>query len=65
MSRTDIMVRLNMQLPKSVPKARSGNLTRAAELMPVTSSGAEVTAARKIIPIHIPPSRVFWAIASP
>ena len=59
------MVRLNIQLPSSVPIARSGSLTRVAELTPVINSGAEVTPARSTSPIHIRPSLVFSAIASP
>jgi len=59
------MRRLKRQLPKIVPKARSGTPTKAAELTPVTSSGAEVIAARSTRPIHIPPIPVFSAIISP
>jgi len=64
-SSTVRIARLKKQLPKRVPKAKSGSLTKAAELTPVTSSGMEVTAARKIRPIHIRPNPVFSPIASP
>jgi hypothetical protein len=57
--------RLNRQLPNKVPRPKSGSPTKAAELIPVTSSGAEVMAARNIRPTHIPPKPVFSAIASP
>ena len=59
------IARLNMQLPKSVPRAKSGSPTRAAELTPVTNSGMEVTIATSTKPIHILPKPVFSAIASP
>ena len=59
------IVRLNMQLPSRVPKARSGRPIRTAELTPVTSSGTDVMAAKSIRPIHIPPKPVFLAITSP
>lgn len=58
-------VRLNRQLPKRVPMAKSGRPTRAAELTPVTSSGTEVMAASSTRPIHSPPTPVFSPIASP
>jgi len=59
--------RLNMQLPKRVPKAKSGEggLTKATELTLVTSSGIVVMAAMSTSPIHIRPKPVFSAIASP
>jgi len=59
--------RLNKQLPKRVPKAKSGEggLTKATELTLVTSSGMVVIAAMSISPIHIRPKPVFSAIASP
>jgi hypothetical protein len=57
--------RLKQQLPTSVPKAKSGEATKAAELTPVTSSGIVVMAARSTRPIHIRPKPVFSAIASP
>jgi hypothetical protein len=57
--------RLNRQLPKRVPKARSGSLTRATALTPVASSGIEVTIAKSTRPIHSLPRPVFSAIASP
>jgi hypothetical protein len=54
------------QLPKSMPRAKSGEATPgAAALIPVTSSGIEVTAARSTSPIHIRPRFVFSAMASP
>jgi hypothetical protein len=59
------MARLREQLPKRVPMAKSGSLTKAAELIPVTSSGMEVMAARSTRPIHIRPKPVFPAMASP
>jgi len=59
------ITRLNRQLPKRLPTAKSGSLTRAAALTPVTNSGMEVTAARSTSPIHILPKPVFSAIASP
>jgi hypothetical protein len=59
------MTRLRQQLPKRVPTARSGSLTKAAALTPVASSGMEVMAARSISPIHIRLRLVFSAIASP
>jgi len=59
--------RLNKQLPKRVPKAKSGEegLTKATELILVTSSGIVVIAAMSTSPIHIRPKPVFSAIASP
>jgi hypothetical protein len=48
-----------------VPKARSGELTKATELTPVTISGMVVIAAMSTIPIHIRPIPVFSAMASP
>jgi len=65
MSSKPMMVRLKRQLPKIVPKARSGSLTRAAALTLVTNSGMEVIAARSIRPIHILPNPVFSLMASP
>jgi hypothetical protein len=59
------MARLREQLPKRVPKAKSGKPTTAAELTPVTNSGIEVIAARSTNPIHTRPKPVFSAIASP
>ena len=59
------IARLKRQLPKRSPKARSGSLTKATALTPVTSSGMEVIAARSSRPIHILPRPVFSAIASP
>ena len=59
------IARLNIQLPKRSPTARSGSLTKATELTPVTSSGTEVITARSTRPIHILPKPVFSAIASP
>ncbi len=59
------MVRLNMQLPSRVPKAKSGSPTRVAELTPAINSGVEVMAARSTSPIHILPSPVFSAMISP
>jgi hypothetical protein len=56
--------RLKQQLPKRVPRAKSGEATKAAELTLVTSSGIEVMAARSTKPIHIRPNPVFSAIAS-
>jgi hypothetical protein len=58
-------VRLNRQLPKKVPKAKSGSPTKATELTPVASSGMDVINARNTRPTHIPPRPVFSAIASP
>ena len=54
-----------MQLPKIVPKARSGSLTKAVALTLVASSGMEVMSARRTRPIHILPNPVFSLIASP
>jgi hypothetical protein len=59
------MTRLNRQLPKRSPKARSGSLTKADALTAVTNSGIEVMTARSTRPIHILPKPVFSAIASP
>ena len=60
-----MMARLRQQLPNRIPKAKSGEPTKATELTPVTSSGIEVMAARSTSPIHTRPSPVFSAIASP
>jgi len=60
------IARLMAQLPKSVPKTKSGEATQgAAALTPVISSGIDVTAAISTSPIHIRPSPVFSARASP
>jgi hypothetical protein len=59
------IARLNRQLPKRVPRAKSGSPTKATELTPVVNSGIEVMAARSTSPIHTPPKPVFLAIASP
>ncbi len=64
-SSTPNIARLNMQLPQKFPRARSGCPTIAAELMPVTISGNEVTRAIRTIPIHRRPAPVFSLIASP
>jgi len=57
--------RLKQQLPRRVPKARSGEWTSATELTEVTSSGIVVTNAISTTPIHIRPNPVFSAITSP
>jgi len=59
------IARLKIQLPRRSPRARSGSLTKAAELTAETSSGTEVMAASSTRPIHIPPRPVFSAMASP
>jgi hypothetical protein len=59
------MTRLKRQLPKRLPTAKSGSLTRAAALTPVTNSGMEVIAERRINPTHILPTPVLSGIASP
>ena len=56
---------LNMQLPNTSPAAMSGTLKIVAELIPVTSSGSEVTEAIRITPTHVLPSPVFSAMTSP
>ena len=60
-----IMARLKTQLPIISPSAISGAPTMATELMPVISSGRDVTLAIKIRPIHALPSPDFSAITSP
>jgi len=65
MSSKAIIERLKKQLPRRVPKAKSGSPTRAAELIPVTSSGIEVMAPRNIKPTQTLPRPVFSATASP
>jgi hypothetical protein len=60
-----IIARLREQLPRMVPKAKSAEPTKPAELAPVTNSGIEVIAARSTNPIHTRPRPVFSAIASP
>ena len=65
MSSKPIIIRLKRQLPKIVPKARSGSPTKAAALTLVTSSGMEVMRARRTRPIHILPKPVFSPMASP
>lgn len=64
-SSTAKIERLKQQLPRSVPKARSGEPTSATELTEVTSSGMVVIAATSTSPIHILPNFVFSAMASP
>ena len=59
------MERLKQQLPRRVPKAKSGECTSTTELTEVTSSGMVVTNAISTTPIHIRPSPVFSAITSP
>jgi len=59
------MERLKQQLPRRVPKARSGEWTSATELTEVTSSGMVVINAIRSTPIHIRPRPVFSAITSP
>jgi len=65
MSSKPIIIRLKRQLPKIVPKARSGSSTKAAALTLVANSGVEVMRARRTSPIHILPKPVFSPMASP
>ena len=51
--------------PKRLPIVKSGAPTRVTALIPVKSSGREVTAARRTSPIHNPPRPVLRAIMSP
>ena len=62
---TAISIRLNIQLPRSVPTARSGILTKAAALILVISSGIDVIADSSKRPIHIRPKPLFSLMASP
>jgi hypothetical protein len=64
-SKTESMSKLNTQLPKISPAAKSGALTKTTELIPVINSGNEVTDAIKISPTHALPIPVRSAILSP
>ncbi len=59
------MARLKMQLPSTSPTAKLGARATVTEVIPVASSGSEVTVASSITPIHVPPSPVSCAIWSP
>src|SRR3989338_717844 len=56
---------LKTQLPIISPSAILGVSAIATELMPVISSGRDVTLAMRMSPIHALPSPVFSAIISP
>ena len=59
------MPRLNAQLPKISPTARSADCRNADELMPTINSGRDVTDAIRISPTHAFPMPVFSASRSP
>jgi hypothetical protein len=59
------IARLKQQLPRRVPKAKSGEWTSTTELTEVTSSGIVVINAMRTTPIHMRPSPVFSAMTSP
>jgi len=56
---------LKVQLPSTLPTAKSGALTKVTALTEAASSGMEVIIAMAIRPIHILPKPVFLAMASP
>lgn len=51
--------------PKASPTARLGALATVTLLMPVASSGSDVTTASSASPIQLPDMPVRFAIASP
>jgi hypothetical protein len=55
------MSKLKRQLPKMPPTARSGELNRIIALVPVASSGKDVTPAKRIVPTQVRPIPVFSA----
>lgn len=64
-SRNERMSRLNRQLPKMSPAAKSGRRKIAVALAPLTSSGRDVIEAIRMMPTQVPPSPDFSAITSP
>ena len=59
------MKRLKTQLPNTSPTARSGMSANETALIPVASSGREVTVANMTTPTQVPLSPVFSAMTSP
>jgi hypothetical protein len=64
-SMTAIMARFSRLAPKRSPIAKSGLFIIATELIPVATSGNDVTVASRTIPTQTCPSPVFSAIISP
>ena len=55
------MSKLNRQLPKIPPTAKSGELNTSMALVPVANSGKDVTPAKRIVPTQVHPKPVFSA----